>query len=311
VKQGKTYVAEPLVARLNANGTLDTTFGSNGLWVSASASYPVEDLAVLTDPAHPGTVTGIVAAVGGTHFEALKLTPTGQLDKSFGSGGFALTNINGQAQSVAADPLSGEIYLAGFAGYHDIGALAALIPTGALDTSFGGTGYVQANSTDFYDVAVQTVSVNGQPASRILVAGETWLQSPGPGSGIVTAYTPGGVLDTTFGNGGSFTQAGLAGGIGPGFNSLVVEADGSIVLGGGQSYGGGYAEMLVGHLTASGVADTSFGPNGTGFTVLQEGNTSSVRGVAIDPTNGDILAAGEDMDNSGLRHGAILRLTAS
>jgi len=309
LKQGKTYVDEPLIARLNPNGTLDTTFGSNGLWVSASPNYPVEDLAVLTDPAHPGTVTGIVAAVGGTHFEAVKLTPTGQLDKSFGSGGFALTNISGQALSVAADPLSGEIYLAGFAGYHDIGALAALTPKGVLDTNFSGTGYVQTASTDYYDVVVQPASVNGQSVSRILVGGETWVQSPG--SGIVAAYTPTGTLDTTFGNGGSFTQAGLAGGTGAWFNSLVVEADGSIVLGGGQTYGGGYTEMLVGHLTASGGADTSFGQDGPGFTVLQEGNNSSVRGVAIDPTNGDIVAAGEDMDNNGLRHGATLRFTSS
>jgi uncharacterized delta-60 repeat protein len=310
VKQGKTYINESLVARLNTNGTLDTTFGNNGLWVSASTSGPVEDLAVLTDPAHPSTVTGIVGAVYGPSFEAIKLTPAGRPDPTFGSGGLAaFTNINGQSLSVAADRLSGEIYLAGYNPTGDIGELAALTPTGALDTTFGGgAGYVLANSTDFYDVAVQTVSVNGQPVSRILAAGVTWVQSPGPPSGIVAAYTLGGTLDTTFGNGGSFILAGVPGWPNTGFNALVVEADGSIVVGGGQgqSYGGN-GEMLVGHLTASGLADPSFGPDGTGFTAVQDGPQSSVRGLAIDPTNGDILACGGQINPLDA---AIIRLTA-
>jgi uncharacterized delta-60 repeat protein len=325
VKKGKTYTTESLVARLNTNGTLDTTFGSNGLWVSASSSV-VEDLAVLTDPAHPGTVTGIVGAVWGASFEAVKLTPAGVPDKTFGSGGFAVfPNLSGRSVSVAADRLSGEIYLTGYVNVpnpsaNTTGALAALTPTGALDMTFGGgAGYVLADPTgpqvsQFSDVAVQTVSVNGQPVSRLVVAGQSWVQTPASGyvSGYVAAYTLGGALDTTFGIGGSFTLAGVAGGIAPGFNSLAVEADGSIVVGGGQFYGGGtgYAEMLVGHLTASGAVDTSFGPDGSGFTAVQDGTQSDVRGLAIDPTNGGILACGDSDDGGNQPHAAIIRLTA-
>jgi uncharacterized delta-60 repeat protein len=315
VKQGKTSGAESMVARLNPDGTLDTTFGKNGLWVAAFPSGEVEDLAVLTDPAHPGTVTGIVAAVQGPPFEAIKLTPAGTPDKTFGSGGVAVfANINGRSMSVAVDPLSGEIYLAGNASSPNAtgGILAALTPTGALDTTFGGgAGYVLASpsgtpETDFYDVAVQTLPVNGQLVSRLIVAGETWIQPPG--SGFVAAYTLGGALDTTFGIGGSFTLAGVAGGTRPAFNSLAVEADGSIVVGGGQFYEDGRTEMLVGHLTAGGVADTSFGPDGTGFTVVQDGTQSFVRRLAIDPINGDILACGDERDVSP--HAAIIQLTA-
>jgi uncharacterized delta-60 repeat protein len=311
VKQGKNYVNESAVARLNTNGTLDTTFGHNGLWVAASPSGPVEDLAVLTDPAHPGTVTGIVGAVWGQSFEAVKLTPAGVPDQTFGAGGLAVfTNISGHAVSVAADPLNGEFYLAGFStppnSSAGTGILAAVTPTGALDTTFGGgAGYVLGDSTgeatQFNDVAVQTVSVNGQQVSRLIVAGGV-VQTPV--SAFVTAYTLGGALDTTFGIGGSFTLAGLAGGYASEFNSLAVEADGSIVVGGDQLYGSGSyppSEMLVGHLTASGVADTSFGPDGTGFTIVQNGVSSGVSGLAIDPRNGDILACGT----------GVIRLTAS
>ena len=302
-----TYVYEPLVARLNSNGTLDTTFGNNGLSVIASPGK-VEDLAVLTDPAQPGTVTGIVGAVFCNNFEAIKLTPAGLPDQTFGSGGVAkFANLSGISTSVAVNPLSGEIYLVGEIISDSAGALAALSSTGTLDTSFGGgAGYVLANSTQFSDVAVQTVSVNGQPVSRVLVAGQSLGQAPAPA--LVDAYTVGGALDTTFGSGGSFTLTGVAGGTAQGFESLVVEADGSIVLGGSEGYGTNYNEMLFGHLTASGVADTSFGSDGTGFTVVQDGNDSGLFAVAIDPTNGDIVAGGFQVNS--VSDAAVIRLTA-
>ncbi len=308
VKQGKNYVSESLIARLNTNGTLDATFGSHGLWVSSSGSV-VEGLAVLIDPAHPGTVTGIVGAVWGASFEAIKLTPAGVPDKTFGSSGLAVfANLNGHSVSVAADQLSGEIYLAGDVNATNTGALAALTHTGSLDTTFGGgAGYVLADSTQFSDVAVQTVAINGQPVSRLVVAGQSWSQTSA--WGLVAAYTLGGALDTTFGIGGSFTLAGVAGGTAPTFTSLAVEADGSIVVGGYPS-SGDYPEMLVGHLTPSGVADTSFGPDGTGFTAVQDGSECDVRGLAIDLINGDILVCGDNRDSSNQPHAAIIRLTA-
>jgi len=151
-------------------------------------------------------------------------------------------------------------------------------------------------------VAVQTVSVNGQPVSRLIVAGQSSVQVPA--SGFVTAYTLSGALDTTFGIGGSFT---LAGGTGSAFGHLAVEADGSIVVGGGVQDSTG---TLVGHLTASGVADTSFGPDGTGFTAVQDGTQSNMRGLAIDPINGDILEYGDYRDSNGQPHAEIIRLTA-
>jgi uncharacterized delta-60 repeat protein len=311
VKHGKTSGYESMVARLNPNGTLDTTFGNNGLWVAPFPSGEVEDLAVLTDPAHPGTVTGIVAAVQGPPFEAIKLTPAGTLDKTFGSGGVAeFANLNGRSMRVAVDPLSGEIYLAGSStdpNTNGSGILAALTPTGALDPAFdGGAGYVVADSSQFTDLAVQTVSVNGQPVSRLIVAGQSWVQVPA--SGFVTAYTLSGALDTTFGIGGLFTLP--AGGNGSAIGHLAVEADGSIVVGGAQNISGGIPEMLVGHLTASGVADTSFGPDGTGFTDVQDGTQSNMRGLAIDAINGDILEFGDYRDSNGQPHAEIIRLTA-
>ncbi len=321
-----------LVARLNANGTLDSTFASKGLWLAAGSSE-VKKVAVLTDPAHPNAVLGIVAAVqgstnGNAAFEAIKLTPAGQPDKTFGSGGFAvLAGSPGiQAESMAVSP-AGEIYMAGAAlvtradgTQVDVGCLEAVTPAGALDTTFGGgAGYVLADptgsqSSHFYDVAVQTLTVNGQPASRVLVAGQAWGPSAPPYYGVVAGYTPGGALDTTFGSGGWFTTAGTSSGYAPIFYSLALEADGSIVVGGRQAYIAGdgttHTEMLVGHLTAAGAADASFGPDGTGLTAVQDGPTSKAVGLAIDPTDGGILACGVSNLPNGTGLAAVVRLTA-
>jgi uncharacterized delta-60 repeat protein len=321
-----------LVARLNANGTLDTTFGTKGLWLSPGRQ--VTKLAVLTDPAHPTTVTGIVADAQGTAngvvcFEAIKLTPAGVPDKTFGSGGFAVfANLGGSGAvgSVAADRLSGEIYLAGTVsvtladGSHTpSGCLAALTPAGALDPAFGGgAGYVLADpawgqESEFYDVALQTLSVNGQPVQRLVVAGDAVIAT-GQAVGLVAGYTVGGALDTTFGAGGSFTTAGVPGISESLFTSLALEADGSIAVGGYDYYttadGSSHTEMLAGHLTAVGAADTTFGPGGTGFTTVRDGTDSRVWGLAIDPTDGDIVLSGYSSTPNATRQAAVVRLTA-
>jgi uncharacterized delta-60 repeat protein len=323
---------EFLVARVNANGTLDTTFASKGLWVYASPNAELDKLAVLTDPAHPAAITGIVAAAqgnanGATCFEAIKLTPAGVPDRTFGSGGFAtfagLSNSHSDqtARSVAVAP-SGEIYLAGAVEFGGMTAqdacIAAVTPSGALDTAFGGgSGYVLAvpagnQGSTFYDVAIQTLTVNGQAVSRVIAAGYITIPNVSL-NGYAAAYTLGGMLDTSFGSGGSFVYPDSSGNTE--FTSLTLEADGSIVVGGWQVYlgadGNYHREMLVGHLTANGTVDTSFGTAGTGFVGLQDVLNSDVSGLALDPTDGSILACGStSATTQSPPQAVVVRLTA-
>ena len=328
----KNGAGEWVVARVNANGSLDNTFGSKGLSLSNNTGADMKKLAVLTDPLHPNTITGIVAAVQGSAngsacFEALKLTPAGVPDKTFGSGGFAvLASVGGGTDEGMAIAPSGEIYLAGAVDVQRAdgslvatGCLAALTPAGKLDSAFGGgAGYVLGDPTGtqgshYYDVALQTLMVAGQPSTRLVVTGGYWVPGVSGFSSAVTAYTTGGALDTTFGSGGVFTTAGVASGYNPNLNHIALEADGSIVLGGYQSYmaanGTVGSEMLLGHLTAGGAADTSFGPNGTGFVVVQDGTYSEVQGVATDPTDGGIVICGYTFTRPSPRQDFVARFT--
>ena len=117
-----------------------------------------------------------------------------------------------------------------------------------------------------------------------------FLSSGSAEYGTVLRYTTAGAVDTTFGQSGTFTT-GLARST---FQSVALEADGSVVVGGYQFYAAGTpaGQMLVGHLTADGVADAAFGPDGTGFTVVQDGYDSWVFGVTTNPPDGGILVAG-------------------
>jgi uncharacterized delta-60 repeat protein len=308
-----------LVARVNPNGTMDATFGSNGVWISTAAGT-VQKLAVLTDATHTA-VTGIVAAAGGTAngqaaFEAIKLTPAGQPDKTFGSGGYAvMTGVAGSLEGMTVSP-TGEIYMVGATDVTRadgklvaVGAIEAVTPAGAPDAAFGGgTGYVLADPTGtrgshFYDAALQTLTVGGLPTTRLAVAGSSWNPDNSQSYGIVSRYATDGTLDTTFGQAGTFTTATADPLDKTFFRSVALQADGSVVVGGYQNYTAGdgttRSEVLLGHLTADGAADTTFGAAGTGFFLLQDYYASTVKGIAIDPTTGDILVVGTDTAPGG------------
>ena len=162
-------------------------------------------------------------------------------------------------------------------------------------------------------MVVQTLTVNGQPTSRLLVAG---LDAPPAThfSGVVYGYTSAGVLDASFGSAGTFSIPGLGTGYNLDFTSLASEADGSIVVGGYQIYaaadGTYHKEMVVGHLTTNGAADASFGSDGTGFAVVPDGWNSKLVGLAIDPTDGGILGCGISNLQNGTGLGAVIRLTS-
>jgi hypothetical protein len=57
--------------------------------------------------------------------------------------------------------------------------------------------------------------------------------------------------------------------------------------------------MAVGHLSANGILDTAFGPNGNGFSYAMIGLDSSVYALAIDPNDGGILACGIGSGTAG------------
>jgi uncharacterized delta-60 repeat protein len=157
-----------LLARYNRDGSLDTTFDSDGKVTTDFGGLDTAiDLAIQTD--------GKIVAVGdsflvGLDFALARYNRDGSLDTTFDADGKVTTDFGGSevAVAVAVRP-DGRIVAAGPIG--DVGdfALASYVRDGSLDTSFDSDGKV---TTDFgafefaSDLAIQ-------PDGRIVAAGTT------------------------------------------------------------------------------------------------------------------------------------------
>jgi uncharacterized delta-60 repeat protein len=203
------------------------------------------------------------------------LAAPGDLDSSFGMGGFAETAI-GSAASARAMALQtdGRIVLAGSAYPGGI-ALARYTPDGRLDPTFGGGGLVTGPEGTVLAVAIQQ-------DGRIVTAGRNndtdYVMS-------LTRYLPNGAIDSTFGSGG--IVAGPPGDA----NAIAIQADGKIVVAGGSPDPdtGSTSEFTLLRFLSGGAPDPDFGSKGAVRT--QIGSSSAARGLALQP-DGKIVAGG-------------------
>ena len=247
------------LARYNSDGSLDTTFGSAGKVTtnfSNTEFSAVRTLAIQTDGR-------IVAAgtqnLGHTDMIAARYMPDGNLDASFGSGGklsidFSQTDIVG---GMAIQP-DNRIVLAGamLTGTNNFNfALARVNQDGSLDPTFGVGGKVVSDFCGNTDV-IRSVAL--QSDGHILVAGSC---NSVTADFLLARYDMDGVLDTSFGSGGTVTtdffnnfDVVIGAAIQPGGRLLVagqVRLDGTTTVGGiagyslGADFGIGFAQTAI------------------------------------------------------------------
>nr|WP_244306778.1 M10 family metallopeptidase C-terminal domain-containing protein [Azotobacter salinestris] len=187
------------VVRLNADGTLDTGFGSGGTAIfdgGGNGDDHAYGLSVQAD--------GKILLGGSINddFGVIRLNADGSLDTGFGSGGKAVLDIAGsddQGYSLSVQP-DGRILLAGSSfnpanGTYDFSALR-LNADGSLDTGFGSDGKVVFDIAGSYDEG-QSLAV--QPDGRILISGSSYnLDTRRYDIGAIRLNADGS-LDTTFG----------------------------------------------------------------------------------------------------------------
>ena len=269
------------LARLDASGSLDPSFGSGGTVESgmpAGRTADAEARAILVAPERKVLVAGSAASGGRRDLALARYRADGSLDASFGVGGRVATDPGGARGGAAlaeARQRNGRIILA---GYSDAGPGGARRPTliryladGSLDRSFGDGGVVVA------DLCCAADAVVAAPDGRILVGART------RGGYVVARYQRDGTVDRSFGNRGrvALSGAGLRGSAGGG---VVLEPDGKIVVAGGR---GGFT--LV-RLRPDGAIDRSFGHRGSTRTRL--GAASSASG-ALPVARGRIVVYGD------------------
>ncbi len=166
------------VARYDANGTPDSTFGSGGVAQTAFDGDVSNGLTVAIDSTGRIVVGGTVYSLanGGWVFGLARYTPAGVLDSQFGSAGKVMTGFTGAGYfhsdmtAMALQP-DGRIVAAGRAaestGYNEF-LVARYAMNGSLDASFGNSGLVPLRFGDD-DCEAHAIAIDSHGA--ILIGG--------------------------------------------------------------------------------------------------------------------------------------------
>lgn len=265
------------VARLNANGSLDTGFLTTG----AGANGAVRSIAVQSDgmiliggefTAYNGTSRGYVA----------RLTADGNLDTSF-----LPTDAGANAKVFAIAVQSDKKILIGgsFTAYNGTsrGHIARLNDTdGSLDTAFLATGV----GSD-YDVA----SIKVQSDDKAILGGAFFTYN-GIARLHVTRLKTDGSLDTGF--------LGTSVGTNALVDSITMQSDGKILIAGSFNICNYVNRGHVGRLNGDGSLDTTFLATGAGASF-------NVFTIAVQ-SDGRILIGGNFTTYNGTNQGYIARL---
>ncbi|GGF06373.1 T9SS type A sorting domain-containing protein [Flavobacterium limi] len=143
------------VARLNSDGTLDTTFGTNGIVTKISGTESdIQSLHILPD--NKIIVVGYVLN-DNSDIQVIKLNADGSFDTNFGINGVAVIDFDSLSQRAFCSVMNGEKILIGgvVSNPTESSLLLQLNSNGSIDTTFGTNGYSSiqfgANPNDYYD----------------------------------------------------------------------------------------------------------------------------------------------------------------
>ena len=227
--------------RLNTNGSLDTTFDSDGK-VTTDIGPNDDVLSIALQNDGKIIIGGGSDASGNLETTLLRYNSNGSLDTTFNSDGIATIDFaisNDAAYSVAIQS-DGKIIAAGYAdlGGQVVFALLRLNSNGSLDTTFDTDGKITTAFGSFYDGAYSVVI---QTDGKIIASGNS---NNGSQTLFATArYNTNGTLDTTFDTDGKITTA--FGSFDDGANAVAIQSDGKIVAAGYSDSGSGYVFALA------------------------------------------------------------------
>ena len=210
------------------------------------------------------------------------LLAAGDLDPFFGSGGF-LTGPGAPVEKLITSP-SGNFSLT----RTNPGAIAdldiiKLLPNGTPDPGFGVNGEAVVGLAVQEDLPIDFV-VNG--SGQIIVLAQRIDSQTLTNDQYIFRLNPNGTRDNTLNATGEIIVSQTSS---IGFNSITVDATGSIYIG-----GGGPASFIIRKFTPGGPADNAFGTSGTLFMPSSTG--AQISDLLIG--GGNVTAVGSDFTNS-------------
>ena len=310
------------LARFNADGTLDTTYGSGGFVQAKFAGTPTSQPGPSAATALALDAAGNVLATGFGASQSIavaRFSPAGVMTASVVC--FAPHLIDYTAYAIAARP-DGSVVVAGQARdrwhgtpYKFYGARAVVQVTGGAAAA-NGCGTWSASTATRKPLGSSGVVIDGLAHDGTLLnealAGRVYhgvdVRADGSyvtaaGNGTVSSFTAAGAVDTAFGTAGTTTIATSA------LHAVRALPDGS-VLAGGEGTGSGTARrLLVAKLGPSGVPVAGFGT--AGVQRLLAGTGNNVGQALTLQADGRILIAGGAVTTGNVSSFAVARLTAA
>jgi uncharacterized delta-60 repeat protein len=259
-----------VVARYDANGGLDGTFGTGGVTTTDLGGF--DGAAALARQSNGFIVVAGQRIVSGNRtIGVVRYDGSGVLDPLFGTGGIVLTPtaMNDVTAAVAIYPSTGKIVVGGR-------SLVRYDSGGVLDPTFGTGGIVPTA------VSGNIKALVVQPDGKLVAAG-----GASAGGTFVARFLDDGSLDPSFGTGGIVGPSGSFGSVA---RAVLLQSDGKIVAAGpgGISFG---ADFAIARYLPNGDLDPSFG-----IVTTNLGAADSANGVAIQ-SDGKLVAAGDSFSN--------------
>jgi uncharacterized delta-60 repeat protein len=282
-------------ARLNQNGTLDTTFNTSGFVITPINSTGNISNKVVVQPDNKIVVAGQGPGTSDSTFIVVRYNIDGSLDTSFDGDGISKIqfspSLNSSARAVKLQA-DGKIVVAGVSSIVNFNSsgfgIARLNTNGTPDTSFGNNGTVI--------VDVRTGTAQQSAANELLIQPDGKIVAVGSSnSGFTTDFdfavvrlNTNGSLDNSFGDNGKVVTPIQ------GYNSdeardVVLQTDGKIVVGGTGKVASD-TDLAVIRYNSNGTPDTTFGNKGIVLTRITE-TYEGISNLRIEP-DGKIFAVG-------------------
>ncbi|WP_298151231.1 hypothetical protein, partial [Flavobacterium sp.] len=309
------------LARINADGSLDTTFNSGGSGINNTMiNTTITAIAIQGDGKIVIGGNNFTSYNGTTVGNLARLNTNGTLDTAFNTGGAGSTGAVGSI-AIQSD---GKILIGGaLANYNgtSVNRIIRLLSNGTQDNTFMSsiTGIVNA-------IAIQTdgkILVGGAFSSRISRLLSTGVSDPtfntgavNPNSTVntVALQTDGKIVigglftaigTTTIGGIARLTSAGavdttfISGGAGATVTAIAFQSDGKIIVGGNFTVLNGTAANRLIRLDANGYPDTTF--------TYGNGADAAINTLAIQ-ADGRIIAGGNFINYNGVGKNRLARI---
>lgn len=281
------------MARYNNNGSLDTSFGTNGIvntQLISSLIFNNGGLKFLLQDDGKIVLVGNSASNNIQLMRLMRFTANGQLDTTFGTNGqvnlnslyqfgdlSSVTNISqttdGQFQLIISSQLN-IIFILKFSN------------SGVLDTTFGSNG-ISSITTPQDSSSVYPKDIYSLPNGDNLIA--SWITLNGQYDFCMFKIKSNGAIDNAFGtNGFVITDLGTSSDYS---ESITVQPDGKILVGGTANF-----KYALVRYTSNGNLDTTF--NTTGIILTTVGSTSNSTDMYL-ANDGKIILAGNIVHDFG------------